>query len=97
MARLQRWEKKRKAREGEAGEVQEARRGKAWEARRGRGRGHTGIGSLESLRECIPFGTLTRALAPRIWVVVQAFSFTLNGAEAALREPALIGKAPGSW
>jgi hypothetical protein len=47
--------------------------------------------------DCIRFGTLTRALPPGIRVIMQAFAFALNDAYAALREPVLIGKAPGFW
>jgi hypothetical protein len=54
----------------------------------------TGIGGLG---ECIRFGTLTRALPPSIWVIMQAFTFTLNDAYAALHKPALLGKATAFW
>jgi hypothetical protein len=69
-------------------------RGRRRRTRGRRVRTCTGIGDLG---ECIRFGTLIQALPPSIWVIMQAFMFTLNDAYAALRKPMLLGKATVFW
>ena len=43
------------------------------------------------------FGMLTRVLPSSVRVIMDALTFTLNGAYAALGKPALVSKARASW